>query len=81
MKNAALHCKDVSAPFAEMKSKKDHSAKCIVTRQSRLSMEFHPDVLTEAMFSDVNYLKNLVYSDDGHDDLYDFLLRLDETAR
>ncbi|KAL7475551.1 hypothetical protein ACHAW6_001460 [Cyclotella cf. meneghiniana] len=72
-KNAALHCEN---------SKRFSSTKLSVTRQGRISTECHPDLLMEKIFTDTNLMASLKdldsYSDDG-DDLYDFLLSLDET--
>ena len=64
------------------KSKRNSSTELSVTRQRRISMECHPDLLLEEMFADTNFMASLKdldsYSDDG-DDIYDFLLSLDET--
>ncbi|KAL7481234.1 hypothetical protein ACHAW6_006909 [Cyclotella cf. meneghiniana] len=72
-KNAALHCE---------KSKRNSSTELSVTRQRRISTECHPDLLLEKMLTDTNFTASLKeldsYSDIG-DDLYDFLLSLDET--
>ncbi|KAL3799797.1 hypothetical protein HJC23_010447 [Cyclotella cryptica] len=95
VKNAALHCKDVSVPlvdvpsrrhasFSEIKSKDNALTKCVVTRQRRLSMECHPDLLMEEMLADANFMASLSQSEsanDPEDDLYDFLLALHETSR
>ncbi len=81
-KNAALHCEDDSIFVDLEKSKRNSSTKLSVTRQRRISTECHPDLLLEKMLTDTNFMASLKeldsYSDNG-DDLYDFLLSLDET--
>lgn len=90
VKNAALHCKDVSMTdempnmkCSELNSTRNLSTKVSVMRQRRISMECHPDLLMEEMFTGDN-LTSLhqgdSYSDDA-DGLYDFLLSLDETLQ
>ena len=81
-KNAALHCEDVSMFVGLEKSKRNSSTALSVTRQRRISTECHPDLLLEKMFADTNFmasLKDLDSHGDDCDDLYDFLLSLDET--
>ncbi len=90
-KNAALHCKDVSMTDlpsdrndSEMILKRNVSTKSSVPRKRRISVECHPDVLLEEMFTDTNFtssLKDLDSCSDDSDDLYDFLLSLDETSQ
>ena len=91
VKNAALHCKDVSMTDlpsdrndSEMILKRNLSTKRSVPRRRRISVECHPDVLLEEMFTDTNFmssLKDLDSCSDDSDDLYDFLLCLDETSQ
>jgi hypothetical protein len=94
VKIAALHCVDVHTPAglalppnpngSEMESKNNSSTKRTVTRQRRISAECHPDILMEEMLADTNFMSSLeaLESDmDDIDNLYDFLLTLDETSR
>ncbi|KAL7474629.1 hypothetical protein ACHAW6_000597 [Cyclotella cf. meneghiniana] len=95
VKNVALNCKDVNASLlnvpssrhshcSEVKSKENASTKCTVTRQRRLSVECHPDVLMEALLADSDVMSSLKQVESGNDDedeLYDFLFALHETAR
>ena len=91
MKNAALRCKNDSEPdlqsnlnCSEMKPKGSASTKLSVTRQRRISMECHPDLLMEEMFADTNFtatLKEMESHNNDGDDLYDFLLSLNATSR
>jgi hypothetical protein len=94
VKIAALHCVDVHTPAglalppnpngSEMESKNNSSTKRTVTRQRRISAECHPDILMEEMLADTNFMSSLeaLESDmDDIDNLFDFLLTLDETSR
>ena len=94
VKIAALHCEDVYTPAglalppnpngSEMESTDKSSTKHTVTRQRRISAECHPDILMGEMFADTKFMSSLdsLESDiDDIDNLYDFLLKLDETSR
>ncbi|KAL7484703.1 hypothetical protein ACHAW6_011489 [Cyclotella cf. meneghiniana] len=94
VKNAALNCKDVNASLlnvslsqystcSEIKSKENASTKYIVTRQRQLSVECHPDVLTEGLLADPDVMspsEKLKWGNDDKDEMYDFLFTLHETA-
>lgn len=93
VKIAALHCEDVHTPAglalppnpngSEMESKDDSSTKRTVTRQRRISAECHPDIFMGEMFADTKFMSSVeaLESDIDDDNLYDFLLTLDETSR
>ncbi len=91
VKNAALRCRDASLTDlrssrkgSEIKSICNSLRKIPVTRQRRISMECHPDLLVEEMFVDTEFMASLQDRDssrDEGDDLYDFLLSLDEAPQ
>ena len=93
VKIAALHCEDVHTPAglalppnpngSEMESKDDSSTKRTVTRQRRISAECHPDIFMGEMFADTKFMSSIeaLEADIDDDNLYDFLLTLDETSR
>ncbi len=93
VKIAALHCEDVHTPAGlalppnpnglEMESKDNSLTKRTVTRQRRISAECHPDIFMGEMFADTKFMSSAeaLESDIDDDNLYDFLLTLDETSR
>ena len=94
VQNATLHFTDVDESVAldlvtkqnssDMKLGKDASIKRTVYRKQRISTECHPDLLLEQMFRNDDIMassESLELDSDDGDDLYDFLLSLDEPSR
>ncbi|KAL7477023.1 hypothetical protein ACHAW6_002842 [Cyclotella cf. meneghiniana] len=61
VRNAALHGKDVSVLDVPSRSTSidNECPKRSVTRQRRISTEFHPDVLLEEIFADQEFMSSL----------------------
>lgn len=94
VQNATLLFTDVEESLAfdlvtkqnssEMNLRMDASIKHTVHRKQRISTECHPDLLLEQMFLNDDIMassESLELDSDDGDDLYDFLLSLDEPSR